>query len=452
VHRMHVPLTLLPGAAYLCVMSTLPLLDELAWRGLLYQHTEGLAEALTSSVVTGYCGFDPTASSLHVGNLVPVMGLVHLQRAGHRPIAMVGGGTGLIGDPSGRSSERQLLTPEMVAGNTAAIGRQLERFLDFSPAAANGRPPALMRDNAAWLTKVGAIEFMREVGKHFTVNYMLAKDSVKSRIDSGISYTEFSYMLLQAYDFLELYRREGATLQLGGSDQWGNMTAGMELIRRSAGGDAHVFTLPLVTTAAGEKFGKSAGNAIWLDADRTSPYAFYQFWVNADDRDAGAYLRYFTLLPREEIEALESRIVADPSAREAQRALARDVTRRVHGEAAVGAAEEVTGFFFGGGDPRSLSLEALGLLRREAPFAELGEADVRDEVGGGLDVLKLLTATGLADSNGAARRLLQQGGISINRRKLGAEERYVATEQALLAGRHTIIGKGKREFAVVRIV
>ena len=316
-------------------MRSHPLLDELQWRGLVYQHTDGLADALHAGVISGYVGFDPTAPSLHVGNLVPVMGLVHLQRHGHRPVVLVGGGTGLIGDPSGRSTERPLASRDVVAANATAILGQLERFMDFE-----GPRGAITRDNADWLTTLGALEFMRDVGKHFTVNYMLQKESVKARLEGGISYTEFSYMLLQAYDFLELWRRDGVTLQLGGSDQWGNITAGIELIHRAEGTEAqgHALTLPLVTTASGARFGKSEAGAIWLDADRTSPYQFYQYWINADDRDVGRYLRFFTLLSQREIEELDQAVADHPDQRVAQRALARGMTTRVHGEAARAAA------------------------------------------------------------------------------------------------------------------
>ena len=429
-------------------MSSHSLLDELGWRGLLYQHTEGLADALSAGAVSGYAGFDPTAPSLHVGNLIPVMGLVHLQRHGHRPIVLVGGGTGLIGDPSGRSTERQLATAETVAANAGAIRDQLARFMDF-----DGKHAAVMRNNADWLPQLSAIEFMRDVGKHFTINYMLQKDSVKSRLDGGISYTEFSYMLLQAYDFLELWRRDGVTLQLGGSDQWGNITAGIELIHRAEGTDAqgHALTLPLVTTASGAKFGKSEAGAVWLDPNLTSPYRFYQYWINADDRDVGKYLRFFTLMPREEIEALDRALTEHPEQRDAQRALAREMTERAHGAGALRAAEEVSGFYFGGLDPRALSDAALAQLSTDAPFVEVVEADVAGEAAGQLDVFKLLTAAGIAASNGAARRLLEQGGVSVNKRKLASGERFVDGAAELLTGRHVILGKGKREYALVRI-
>ena len=430
--------------------TTASYLDELAWRGLLYQHTEGVAGALAAGPVTAYCGFDPTAPSLHVGHLVPVMGLVHLQRAGHRPIALVGGGTGLIGDPSGRTTERALNSPEVVRENVAALRRQLERFIDFS-----GTSAARMMDNAEWLMPLRAVDFMRDVGKHFTVNFMLAKESVKSRIDSGISFTEFSYMLLQAYDFLELHRRAGVTLQVGGSDQWGNMTAGMELIRRTVGGDTHVVTFPLVTKADGTKFGKSEAGSVWLDAERTSPYRFYQFWVNADDRDVGRYLRYFTLLPREEIEALDAATAERPEAREAQQALARDVTARVHGEDALRAALDASRALFDRrADPRELSPAALRMLEHEIPFATLDWVNDAGEPAGGaaprfLPVFDALVAAGLVKSKGEARRVLQQGGVSVNGRKLAADESRVA-ESAAIDGNAFLVRKGAREMALVR--
>src|SRR5215475_6552988 len=276
------------------------LLDELKWRGLLYQHTETVGDALTAGPVAGYIGFDPTAPSLHIGNLLVIMLLVRLQADGHRPVALAGGGTGLIGDPSGKASERPLPDAATTAANTALIGKQLERFLDFT-----GANAARLLDNAEWLVSLKAVKFMRDVGKHFTVNYMLQKDSVQGRMEAGISYTEFSYMLLQAYDFLELRRRHDVRLQMGGSDQWGNITAGIELIRRTLGLEAHAITAPLVTTAAGTKFGKTESGTIWLDANLTSPYAFYQFLVNVDDRDVGKFLRYFTLLGQDEIVALD---------------------------------------------------------------------------------------------------------------------------------------------------
>ena len=416
----------------------LSLLDELSWRGLLYQHTEGIGEWLATPRGVD-AGFDPTASSLHVGHLLPVMGLVHAQRAGHRAVALVGGGTGLIGDPGGKTAERPLSSIDQVEAQAQAIRAQLERFLDF-----RGQNPAVLRDNAEWLRPLRAIDLMRDVGKHFTVNYMLAKDSVQSRLDAGISYTEFSYMLLQAYDFLELKRRDDVTVQLGGSDQWGNMTAGMELIRRTGAGDAHVMTMPLMMKADGTKFGKTEGGAVWLDASLTSPYRFYQFWVNSDDRDVGRWLRFLTLLPRAEIDELDRVASEHPERREAQRALAREVTTRVHGKDAARVAEEVSSLLFGGADARSLSAGAIDALGREIPTADV---PLPPE---GVDVLDLLTETKLAASRGAAKRLVEQGGVYVNGARVAMAERTV-TSAGLLAGGHALLRKGARDYALVRL-
>ena len=424
------------GLPYLLRMQAKnSLLDELSWRGMVYQHTDGLADALATTEVSGYVGFDPTAPSLHVGNLVPVMGLAHLQRAGHRPIALVGGGTGLIGDPSGKTSERPLASAEEIESNSRAIARQLERFLDFT-----GAKAARMLDNATWLKPLKAVEFMRDVGKHFTVNYKLAKDSVQSRIEGGISFTEFSYMLLQAYDFLELSRREGVTLQMGGSDQWGNITAGLELIRRVDGRTAHALTLPLVTTASGTKFGKTESGAVWLDPARTSPYKFYQYWINADDRDASKYLRLFTMLSKQEIEALDKLTVSAPEKRGAQQALAREVTARVHGADAARVAEEVSQVLFGKTDPTSLGEPVLLALSEEVPFSEV------PAVPGLLDALVTLK---LAASKGAARRLVEQGGVYLNgQRVMGSTEMTAATP---LAGRYYLLRKGARDYGLLAV-
>jgi tyrosyl-tRNA synthetase len=429
------------------MQTTTGVLEELQWRGLVSQHTEGVPALLAGGPASAYIGFDPTGSSLHVGSLVPIMILVHLQRHGHRPVALVGGGTGMIGDPSGKTSERQLLTSEQVAIHAAGIRAQLERFLTFEGPAA-----ARMRDNAAWLGELQLIDFLRDTGKHFSVNYMLQKESVRARMDAGISFTEFSYMLLQAYDFLELRRRDGVTLQLGGSDQWGNITAGIELIRRADGAEAHGLTVPLVTTSSGTKFGKTEAGAVWLDAERTSPYAFYQFWLTTEDHDVGRYLRFFTLLSRAEIESLDALVRESPEKRGAQSALARDVTRRVHGEAALEAAEQVSTFFFGGLDPRELTDEAFGILRAEAPYTEVeGGSLASDTDAARFDAFKLLTASGLAASNGAAKRLLEQGGVSVNKRKIGAADRLVDRADAMLRGGHIVVGKGKRDFAVLKV-
>src|SRR4026209_23453 len=319
---------------------------EFEWRGLIHDATEGARESLTREKLTGYIGFDPTAPSLHVGSLLVVMVLAHLQRAGHAPIGLVGGGTGLIGDPSGKTAERQLLTPERVEENVEGIRKQVARFLDFE----NSKNPARLVNNADWLTKLGAIEFMRDVGKHFTVNAMLAKESVKRRTESedGISYTEFSYSLLQAYDYLVLHDRFGCTLQMGGSDQWGNITAGMDLIRRVRGGKAHGLVLPLITTASGTKVGKTEAGTIWLDPALTKPYAFHQLWLNVDDRDAVRYLKFFTFLDETRIGELEAATTREPEQRHAQRTLAREVTQLVHGADAVQEAESAAEKLFKG--------------------------------------------------------------------------------------------------------
>lgn len=420
-------------------------LDELTARGLLHQTTEGAAAHLAKGPVTAYCGFDPTADSLHVGHLLPVMTLVHLQRAGHRPIALVGGATGLIGDPSFKAAERPLLDADAVAANAQAIGRQLSNFLDFDGAAA-----AQLLDNRTWLGPMGLLDFLRDVGKHFTVNVMLQKEAVRQRMETGISYTEFSYPLLQAYDFLELHRRHGVTLQVGGSDQFGNITAGTELIRRVLRAEVHGVTVPLLTTAAGTKFGKTEAGAVWLDAARTSPYAFYQFWLNSADADVGRLLDSFTLLDAAERTALREALVADPAGRAAQRALAADVTRRVHGASALASVEAVSRVMFGTESPMALDAEAVALLARDVPTGE-AQLVAEGESAGQLDVLQLLVATGLADSNGAARRLLQQGGVSLNKRKLGADERHVAPADVRLAGGWVMVGKGKRDFALARL-
>jgi tyrosyl-tRNA synthetase len=426
-------------------------ISELAWRELLFQHTEGLPAAFAAGQVTGYCGFDPTASSLHVGNLVPVMGLVHLQRAGHRPIALVGGGTGMIGDPSGRSSERTLQTLEQIAENAEAIRLQLAKFLDFE-----GPSAAKLVNNADWLAKLSLLDFLRDTGKHFSINYMLAKDSVKSRLENGLSFTEFSYMLLQAHDFLELHQREGVTLQIGGSDQWGNITAGLELIRRTTNGDANALTFPLITNADGSKFGKSTGGgSVWLDPARTSPYKFYQFWIGADDRDVSRYLRFFTLLDRDTIEALDQSVRTTPEKREAQRALATEVTTRVHGAEAAHVAQEVSALLFEKADPQGLSDAALDALRLEIPFATYAAPADTGPVNGpalseGIDVYECLTALGVAASRGAAKRLLEQGGVSINGTKLSAADRLIS-EDRLLRGRHLLLKKGAREFGLVQV-
>jgi len=387
------------------------LLEELEWRGILHATTPGLPARLASGEpISGYIGFDPTFDSLHVGHLVPIFGLLRLQRHGGRPVAVVGGGTGMIGDPSGRSSERNLLDSETLGANLAAIRAQLERFLDFSPGAGAAR----MVNNLDWLGSLSLIDFLRDTGKHFTIPYMLAKDSVQVRLDRGLSFTEFSYMLLQAHDFEHLHRTMGVELQMGGADQWGNITAGLELIRRTSGvgeGDpadpAHGLAYKLLLSPSGTKFGKSeGGDSVWLDPARTSPYAFYQYWLNTDDRDVGTYLRWFTELPREEIEALEAAAAASPEGRPAQRALARDITARTHGaDAAARAIADSEAKFSTDAvtDPdtlRSLFESAGGFTFSPGTVAE-GAA-------------VLLAEAGVFSSRGEARRMIAGGGVTIN--------------------------------------
>jgi len=418
--------------------ASTPLLDELAWRGLLHQQTEGLGAHLAQPRSL-YCGFDPTAPSLHIGNLVPVMLMVHLARAGHVCIALVGGGTAMIGDPSGRSAERPLLSANEIDTNAAKIDEQLNRV--FKAAGTSGVTGA---NNATWLREVRMIEFMRDVGKHFSVNYMLAKDSVQSRLEGGISYTEFSYMLLQSYDFLELQKRYGVTVQVGGSDQWGNLTAGVELLRRSAAVEAHALTAPLVTTSSGKKFGKSEGGAVWLDSAMTSPYKFYQFWVNTEDADAGRYLRMFTFRSRAEIEALEAEHATAPHERAAQKALARAMTTMLHGAAATAVVEEASRIVFDKkADPATISDEVFGTLAREIP-------SVRIAAQGDLPVLDVLEQA-FAQSRSAGKNLLQQGSVTVNGVKLGADATSVPASSAV-RGRWFLVRKGGRDVAVAELI
>ncbi len=417
------------------------LLARLSERGMVHDATPGLAARLAQGPITGYCGFDPTADSLHVGNLVPVMALAWLQRAGGIPIALVGGGTGLIGDPSGKRNERPMLSAETIAANASAIARQLRQFLAFE-----GPTAARLLNNADWLSPLGLLEFLRETGKHFTVNYMLQKDSVKSRMDSGISFTEFSYMLIQAHDFAHLHRTERCELQLGGSDQWGNITAGIELIARREGGAAHGLVLPLLTTAAGAKFGKSEEGNVWLDPARTSPYKFYQFWLNTDDRDVERLLRFFTFLPLETIAAVMAEQAADPGSRAAQRRLAEDLTTRVHGAALTERVVAASRILFGGTDLAQVAGEVLEVVAGEVTVVPMGAADLS----AGPPVVDLLVAAGLAASKGEARRGLEQRGFAINGTKLETTDRRLGRDD-LVGDRFVVLQKGKRHFALVRI-
>jgi len=418
------------------------LYGELAWRGLVYDATEGVRDVLGREKLTGYIGFDPTAASLHVGNLLVMTALAHLQRHGHSAIALVGGGTGLIGDPSGKTVERQLLTPERVEENLRGIRAQLARFLDFDSVS----NPARLVDNAAWLTTLGAIDFMRDVGKHFTINGLLAKESIRRRTESedGISYTEFSYVLLQAYDFLVLHDRFGCTLQMGGSDQWGNITAGMDLIRRVRGGRAHGLVLPLITTASGAKFGKTEAGTIWLDPALTKPYEFHQFWLNTDDRDAVKYLKFFTFLSEGQIAELEVASAAEPERRHAQRALAREVTRLVHGDAALGDAERSAEKLFQG-DLRTMSVGELLQVFSSVPSSQ---TEYRTE---GWPITEFLTSNAVTASKGEATRLIRGGGIYVNGDRVADEKARLRPEEAI-QGQYFVVRKGKKDNFLVRVV
>jgi tyrosyl-tRNA synthetase len=412
------------------------LLEEFAWRGMVAEITDGAREALASERVTAYIGFDPTASSLHIGNLLTVMGLARLQRFGHTPIALVGGGTGMIGDPSGKSQERVLLSAEQVHANVVGIRAQLERFLDFSPAPNAAR----VVNNADWLGATDVLTFLRDVGKHFSVGYMLQKESVSRRMASeeGISYTEFSYLVLQAWDFLHLFDRERCNMQMGGSDQWGNITAGIELIRRVRGKKAHGLVWPLMKTAAGTKFGKTEAGTVWLDPARTSERDFYQFWLQSDDRDVVNYLKVFTWLDRSEIDAIETSLAADPSSRAAQRRLADEVTRLVHGDAALQRAQSDAALRFGG----ATSAES---LQQVTPAASVSSG----QIAGGLAVTELLVIAGLAKSKSEAFRLIEQGGVSINDVAVTNPRAAVSIGEAL--GNRFKVAKGKRSVGVVEV-
>ena len=417
------------------------LYDELAWREMVYDATEGLRDALAAGPITGYIGFDPTAASLHVGSLLPVMALARMQRTGHHPIAIVGGGTGLIGDPSGKTQERSLLTLEQVDQNVAGVRAQLSRFLDFD------RPgnPARIVNNADWLVPMDLMSFLRDVGKHFTVNYMTAKESVKRRLESedGISYTEFSYLLLQSYDFVMLYDRYKCTLQLGGSDQWGNITAGIDLMRKLRAAKGHGLVLPLVTTSAGVKFGKTEAGAVWLDAQLTSPFRFYQFWLNTDDRDAVRYLKYFTFMTREEIDALATATAEHPERREAQRALARAVTALVHGQDAVDRAERAAEVLFSE-QISSASIEDVLMVFEDAPSTELAlPAD-------GMPLAEMLATVKLVTSKSEAVRLIKSNGISVNNKR-ATDERARLTAADAIGGALFILRKGRKDHHIVRV-
>ena len=425
---------------------TTNIFEELRWRCLIYDATEGTEQLLAKEKITLYNGFDPTGDSLHVGNLVPMMQLARFQRFGHTPIALAGGGTGMVGDPSGKSGERELLSLEEIEANVAKIKVQLASILDFEVKV----NPAKLVNNAEWLVPLRLMEFLRDTGKHFTVNYMTAKDSVKSRLEreDGISFTEFSYMLLQAHDFLHLFEQHNCMMQAGGSDQWGNIVTGTELIRKVKGAKAYGLVYPLITRADGSKFGKTAdGESVWLDPNRTSPYRFYQWWLNVDDADVINYLKYFTWLSHTEINELEQALFARPEQREAQRRLAQEVTGMVHGATAVTKAEKAADVLFGG------DLEGLDAIDIRDIFADVPSSQLAKTAfeGNGLPVVDLLAHSGLASSKGDARRSIQGGGIYLNNQRVSDQGQIVTLSQSI-EGQFLVLRKGRKRYHLIEIL
>jgi len=421
------------------------LVEELQWRGMIHDIMPGTEEQLSKEMTTGYVGFDPTADSLHIGNLVPVMLLVHLQRAGHKPVALVGGATGLVGDPSGKSAERPLLDLEDLNHNLESQKKQLQKFLNFD----DSKNSAEIVNNYDWFKELGFLEFIRDVGKHITVNYMMSKDSVKNRLESGMSFTEFSYQLVQGYDFYHLYQNNDCKLQMGGSDQWGNIVTGTELIRRKAQGEAFALTAPLIKKADGTKFGKSEGGNIWLDPERTSPYKFYQYWLNTSDEDASNFIKIFTLLGKEEIESLEKEHAVAPHIRILQKALAEDVTRRVHSEEELQTAINASKILFGKStteDLASLDEKTLLSVFEGVPQVNVQKSDL-EATENYVDLLSTVTQEVIFTSKGEARRMLKGGGVSVNKSKITDME--AKPEFDLLQGKYFLVQKGKKNYYLV---
>ena len=421
--------------------NSLNFLEELKWRGMLQDIMPGTDELLSKSGVRGYIGFDPTSDSLGVGNLVQVMILLHFQRCGHQPVALVGGATGMVGDPSGKSAERNLLSEEILQKNLDGQRRQLEKFLDFTP----GPTQALIVNNYDWFKNFSFLDFIRDVGKHITVNYMMAKDSVQKRLETGLSFTEFSYQLVQGYDFYYLWKHHDLKLQMGGSDQWGNITTGTELIRRMAGGEAFALTTPLIKKADGTKFGKTESGNIWLDPKKTSPYKFYQFWLNSSDEDSKNYVRIFTKMTREEVEALEAEHNLAPHLRILQKAIAKEVTIRVHSEQDYSSAVEASEILFGNAPTEALSkLDEDTLL---SVFEGVPQVNIsKSELESGVAMIELLSdKTGIFPSRGEARKLIQSGGVSINKQKIADVNANQSTE-GLLQNKYLLVQKGKKNY------
>lgn len=427
-------------------------IEELRWRGMIHDITPGTEEQLLKEITSGYCGFDPTADSLHIGNLVPVMLLVHLQRSGHKPYVLVGGATGRVGDPSGKTEERKLLSVEDIDHNLESQKKQLMKFLDFE----NGDNKAEVVNNYDWFKDFSFLDFIRDVGKHITVNYMMSKDSVKKRLDAGMSFTEFSYQLVQGYDFYWLYKNKNCKIQLGGSDQWGNIVTGTELIRRKyfdeGAGEANAFALtcPLITKADGSKFGKSEGGNVWLDPVKTSPYKFYQYWLNVSDEDAGKLIRFFTLLSKEEIEELSRQHEEAPHLRILQKALAKDVTIRVHSLEDYEMALEASAILFGKGTTetlKKLTEDVLLSVFDGVPQCDIPANLVKEQIG----IVDFLTEpTGIFASKGEARRMLKDNGVSVNKNKVADD--YNISEEDLLQKKYILVQKGKKNYFLVRLI
>ncbi|MES2891892.1 MAG: tyrosine--tRNA ligase [Bacteroidota bacterium] len=422
------------------------LLEELRWRGMVQDVMPGTDEQLSKEMTSGYIGFDPTADSLHIGNLVPIILLIHLQKAGHKPIVLVGGATGMVGDPSGKSEERNLLSEEVLNHNVACVQEQLQRFLDFSATLPNR---AELVNNYDWFKKISFLDFIRDTGKHITVNYMMSKDSVRKRLegDSGMSFTEFTYQLVQGYDFSWLYTNMNCKLQMGGSDQWGNMVTGTELVRRKNGGEAFAFTCPLITKADGSKFGKSEKGNVWLDAKKTSPYQFYQFWLNAADADAEKYVRIFTFLAKEEIDSLLAQHAGNEHQRILQKKLAEEVTSFVHSREDYEFALKASGILFNNDTTEilaQLNEEQLLQVLDGVPSSEFP----RESLKAGVDVVSFLAATNIFPSKGEARKMVQGGGVSINKIKVDSIE-HLVTADSLLNGKYLLVQKGRRNYNLV---
>jgi tyrosyl-tRNA synthetase len=422
------------------------LIKELKWRGMVQDMIPGTDEQLKKEITTGYIGFDPTATSLHIGSLVPILLLVHMQKAGHRPIALVGGATGMIGDPSGKSEERSLLNEAQLAENVAGIKAQLEKYLDFDPAKPNA---ALMVNNYDWFKNISFIDFLRDAGKHITVNYMMAKDSVKKRFEgeAGISYTEFAYQLMQGYDFYHLFKENNCKLQMGGSDQWGNITTGTEFVRRKAQGDAFAFTCPLIKKADGTKFGKTESGNVWLDPERTTPYQFYQFWLNASDADAENWIKIFTFLDEPAINQLIEEHKQDPAKRVLQKSLAREVTTFVHGAAAYEQAIATTEKLFA---DQHKPAEEMSIEDLEGMAGIVKSTISKEAITKGMDIVSLLADAKITASKGEARKLVQGGGVQLNRRKV-EDAQLSVNNSNLLHNKYLLLQKGKKNYYLVEV-